>query len=96
MDTRIILAEQIAAKRLKPHHIVGSVKPNDSIVIGDKRVSVRKVKSGQFQIQVGDADKDTGEVVDTLDGPTPAKLAFIDKMVELVTEQSEAAAAGKK
>lgn len=86
MDTRLILAEQIKAGRIKPHHLLGAIKPNDSITIGDKKVQVRKVRAGVFNIEVGDADKERGDVVDTLDGPAPAKLAFIDKMVELLPE----------
>lgn len=86
MDTRLILAEQLKAGRIKPHHLLGSIKPNDSIVVGSKKVSVRKVRAGMFHIEVGDADKEKGDVVDTLDSPASAKLAFIDKMVELLPE----------
>lgn len=87
MDTRTILAEQIKAKRLKPHHLMNAIKPNDEVIIGDKWVRVRKVKTGQYTIERGDVGKDKGDIIDTLDGPAPAKLAFIDAMVDLVPEQ---------
>ena len=83
MDTRIILAEQIKAGRLKPHHLMNAIKPNDEVQVGSKFARVRKVKTGEYTIEVGDVGS-KGEVIDTLDGPAPAKLAFIDAMVGLV------------
>lgn len=83
MDTRTILAEQIKAGRLKPHHLLSAVKPNDEVTIGNRLVRVRKVNPKRYEILVGDVGAE-GKVVDTLDTPASAKLAFIDAMVSEV------------
>jgi hypothetical protein len=88
MNVMSILAEQIKAGRVKPHHILSQVKTLDPAPVGDKQVRFRKVKTGEFHIEVADLGSDKWETVETADSPVSAKLAFIDKLVSLVPDEN--------
>lgn len=79
-----VLAEQVKAQRMKPQHLLSQLKTNERIAIGSRWAQFRKVKAGEFVIEVGEVGSDKGEVIERAGGPVEAKLSFVDTLVDLL------------
>jgi hypothetical protein len=79
-----VLAEQVKAQRMKPQHLLTQLKTNEKVAIGARWAQYRKVKAGEFVIEVGEVGSDKGEVVERASTPVEAKLSYVDTLVDLL------------
>lgn len=65
----------------KPHSLLKMLKTQETLEYGDKWARFRKIKPGQFVIEIGVKGEEAPLEEQTAESPIEAKLAVIDALV---------------
>ncbi len=87
MNTMQVLIEAIASRRIKPHQLLGQVNQGEPLTYAGQQVRYRKLKPGQYVVEVANEGTEDFAVSEQTETPVAAKLAVIDALTELATKK---------